>query len=395
MSAPSRRLRVAIVAGEPSGDQLGFKLMRALGEQAGGRRRIPRRRRRGDGRRRAEEPVPARRHRGDGGSAGHHAPADAPRPHPPRRGGDRRSAPRRARHHRQPRLHPSRRAARPPRAAGSAGDRLRQPVGLGLAAGPGAGDARLCRLRAGAAAVRAGSACAARRTALRLRRPSADRAARRTAAERSGGAPARRDAAARPRPARLAPLGDRAADGRFRRGDRRRRARGGPVRGRSADPAACRKRRARARRALAAPAAHRRRRGGEIRRLPQRARGARRLGHRHARARARRRAAGRRLQGLGARGAAASTWSRCRSRSCCPTSCSAKRRFPNSCKRDCQPQALATALAALVARRPGPLGPARGARHSSTRACASPTAARPAPTRRRRCWRRSPGAIRA
>jgi len=36
MSAPSRRLRLAIVAGEPSGDQLGFKLMRALGEQAGG-----------------------------------------------------------------------------------------------------------------------------------------------------------------------------------------------------------------------------------------------------------------------------------------------------------------------------------------------------------------------
>jgi lipid-A-disaccharide synthase len=36
MSAPSRRLRVALVAGEPSGDQLGFKLMRALGEQTGG-----------------------------------------------------------------------------------------------------------------------------------------------------------------------------------------------------------------------------------------------------------------------------------------------------------------------------------------------------------------------
>ena len=36
MSAPSRRLRVALVAGEPSGDQLGFKLMRALSEQAAG-----------------------------------------------------------------------------------------------------------------------------------------------------------------------------------------------------------------------------------------------------------------------------------------------------------------------------------------------------------------------
>jgi lipid-A-disaccharide synthase len=36
MSAPSRRLRVALVAGEPSGDQLGFKLMRALHEQTAG-----------------------------------------------------------------------------------------------------------------------------------------------------------------------------------------------------------------------------------------------------------------------------------------------------------------------------------------------------------------------
>lgn len=35
MSAPSRRLRLAVVAGEPSGDQLGFKLMRALREAAG------------------------------------------------------------------------------------------------------------------------------------------------------------------------------------------------------------------------------------------------------------------------------------------------------------------------------------------------------------------------
>ncbi len=184
MSAPSRRLRVALVAGEPSGDQLGFKLMRALSEQTAGGVEFPRRRRRGDGRRGAEEPVPARRRRGDGGAAGRQAPADARRPHPSRRGGDRRSAPRRARHHRQPRLHPPRRAPRPPRAAGPAGDRLRQPVGLGLAAGPGAGDARLCRLRAGAAAVRAGSARAARRTALRLRRPSSGRAARRAAAER-------------------------------------------------------------------------------------------------------------------------------------------------------------------------------------------------------------------
>jgi lipid-A-disaccharide synthase len=36
MNVPTRRLRVALVAGEPSGDQLGFRLMRALSEQAGG-----------------------------------------------------------------------------------------------------------------------------------------------------------------------------------------------------------------------------------------------------------------------------------------------------------------------------------------------------------------------
>ena len=36
MTAPSSRLRIALVAGEPSGDQLGFKLMRALREQTAG-----------------------------------------------------------------------------------------------------------------------------------------------------------------------------------------------------------------------------------------------------------------------------------------------------------------------------------------------------------------------
>jgi len=35
VSAPSRRLKIAVVAGEPSGDQLGFKLMRALRDAAG------------------------------------------------------------------------------------------------------------------------------------------------------------------------------------------------------------------------------------------------------------------------------------------------------------------------------------------------------------------------
>ena len=57
--------------------------------------------------------------------------------------------------------------------------RLRQSERLGLAAGPGQGDAGLCRLRAGAAAVRARGLSAAERPALRLCRPSADRAPRR------------------------------------------------------------------------------------------------------------------------------------------------------------------------------------------------------------------------
>ena len=98
--------------------------------------------------------------------------------------------------------------------------RLRQPVGMGVAAGPRAGDARLCRLRAGAAAVRAGGARAARRAALRLCRPSADRAAR---ANCGPNAEEARRRAAEPPLVLVLPGSrrsvDRAADGGFRRGD--------------------------------------------------------------------------------------------------------------------------------------------------------------------------------
>ena len=102
-------------------------------------------------------------------------------------------------------------------AAGSADRRLCQPERLGVAAGAGEGDALLCRPRARPAAVRAGGLCPARRPALRLCRPSADRAARRIASERGRSAPPRRRAADRRRPAGLAPVGDPAADGRLRR----------------------------------------------------------------------------------------------------------------------------------------------------------------------------------
>ena len=73
------------------------------------------------------------------------------------------------------------------RAAGYPDRRLRLALGLGLAAGARADDARLCRSRAGAAAVRAGGACAARRPAVHLCRPSADRAGGTAAPERRGG----------------------------------------------------------------------------------------------------------------------------------------------------------------------------------------------------------------
>ena len=82
-------------------------------------------------------------------------------------------------HHRQPRFHPSRRAARARARAGNPDRRLCLPVGLGLAAGPRARHARLCRSCAGAVAVRAEGMQRARRAALHLCRPSAGRADRR------------------------------------------------------------------------------------------------------------------------------------------------------------------------------------------------------------------------
>ena len=66
--------------------------------------------------------------------------------------------------------------------------RLRLAVGLGLAVRPGARYARLHRSGAGDPAVRARYPCRARRAALQLCRPSADRTPRRAAAQCRGGA---------------------------------------------------------------------------------------------------------------------------------------------------------------------------------------------------------------
>ena len=128
------------------------------------------------------------------------------------------AAARRAGHHRQPGFHPPRRA---PRARGATVDpdrRLCLALGLGLAAGPRARDARLCRSCAGAAAVRAGGASRARRAALQLCRPSAGRAGAASCAptptRRGGGLPIRRSAGAAGKPQQRDP----AASADLRRG---------------------------------------------------------------------------------------------------------------------------------------------------------------------------------
>ena len=102
---------------------------------------------------------------------------------------------RRARHHRQPRFHPSRGAARPRQRSRDPDRQLRLALGLGLAARPGARDVRLCRSRAGAAAVRARGIPQAARPALQLCRSSPDRADREPAAR----SPTSRSAATRRR----------------------------------------------------------------------------------------------------------------------------------------------------------------------------------------------------
>ena len=86
---------------------------------------------------------------------------------------------RHAHHHRQSGLHPPGRQGGPAARAADPDRRLCQPLRLGLAAGPRAEDARLCRSPPGPAALRAGGAPAPRWSADDLCRPPADRAPRR------------------------------------------------------------------------------------------------------------------------------------------------------------------------------------------------------------------------
>ena len=171
-------LRIFLVAGEHSGDALGGKLMSALSAQLQGPHPLSRRRRRGHGARGPCLAVPARGRRrhgvrvDPGAPAAHHV---ARLPHG-RCGGRRRT--RRRRHHRCAGVHASDRQAHPQARAEHPHHRLCVAERVGVAAGAGAQDARLRRSRHGPAAVRAGRAPAPRRSAVHLRRASADRKAR-------------------------------------------------------------------------------------------------------------------------------------------------------------------------------------------------------------------------
>ena len=190
-------------------------------------------------------------------------------------------------HHRQPGLHAAGCALRALVRPLDPDRRLRLAVGLGLAAGAGALRCALCRSCAGAAAVRARGASPARRAALQLCRPSADRDVCEAAPERGRGAapdgrPAGRAGLPGSRSSEVARLAgdlrrDAGARCRARRADR----------GGGADRAASRSRRSTqatcgAGRSSPASSSSRRRSRG----LPRGAGGAGQIRHRDARARA-------------------------------------------------------------------------------------------------------------
>ena len=108
-----------------------------------------------------------------------------------------RRAPGRAGDHRQSGFHPPRRPPRAPACAQDPDPRLRFALGLGVAARARPRHARLCRSGAGHPAVRAGDVRQARRAAVSLCRPSADRAHCRIAAQCRGGAAPPRGSARR------------------------------------------------------------------------------------------------------------------------------------------------------------------------------------------------------
>ena len=183
--------KIFLIATEESGDRLGANLMKVLRQRLGGAVRFE-----GiGGQAMAREGLvslfPIERAVDHRARRGRQAVADDPAADQGnRRGGDAGVA-RYSRHHRQPRFHPPRGRRVRAKRSRDPDRRLRVALGLGVAARPGARDARLCRSRAGAAAVRARGISQAARPALQLCRPSPDRADRRAAAR----APTSRSAA--------------------------------------------------------------------------------------------------------------------------------------------------------------------------------------------------------
>ena len=168
VSGAGTPLRIAIVAGEESGDLLGADLVRALRPMSG---------------RPIELVGVGGRHLQEQGLKACSIPReialmgftrDRPRPaaadQADRRDGarDRRRQAGLPGHHRQPGIQPARRRKVRAAAPGDPDRPLCLPERLGLAAGPRAGDAAACRSRALPAAVRAGRARAPRRPARHL-----------------------------------------------------------------------------------------------------------------------------------------------------------------------------------------------------------------------------------
>ena len=230
--------------------------------------------------------------------------------------------------------------------------------------GPRARHARLCRSGAGHPAVRAGGACRARRSALHLCRPSADRAPCRTAPQcRGGAAPARRSAG-RAGPAGQPVRARSAICSAFSAPRSRALPRARPDGARAADRSPSRGASARGRRRLDDRAAHRGRAGREMGGLSHGARRAGGIRHGDARTRARRRADRCRLPAVAVEAIVVRLLrlrSGCRASSS-PIWSSARTSFRNSCRRDCTPESLAEALAAASLRYAAAAAPDRGLR---------------------------------
>ena len=170
--------KIFLIATEESGDRLGASLMKVLRQRLGDAVRFEGVGGQSMAREGLAVAVSDRGTVDHGTGRGREAVAEdlAADPGNRRRGDG--SLARHSRDHRQPRFHPSGGKTRPGPRSLDPDRRLRIALGLGVAAGPGARDARLCRSCPGLAAVRAGGLSQAARPALQLCRPSPDRADR-------------------------------------------------------------------------------------------------------------------------------------------------------------------------------------------------------------------------